>query len=98
NGANAVNGQRGRQRAILREGVYAINPALFVVMTEDSVFSLRNLQGSQEAKAIADWQRVLSDIGGFSPLVVGSAIETQDPLNPERSITVDSIGIVTIHD
>src|SRR5262249_2234464 len=28
-------GQRGRQRAILREGVYAINPALFVVMTED---------------------------------------------------------------
>ena len=96
--ADAVHGQRGRQRSILREGVYAINPALFVVMTEDAVFSLRNLQGSQEAKAISDWQRVLSDIGGFSPLVVGSTIETQDPLNPEKSITVDSIGIVTIHD
>ncbi len=96
--ASVVHGQRGRQRSILREGVYAINPALFVVMTEDAVFSLRNLQGSQEAKAISDWQRVLSDIGGFSPLVVGSTIETQDPLNPEKSITVDSIGIVTIHD
>jgi uncharacterized membrane protein YqiK len=28
-------GQRGRQRMILREGVYAINLALFVVITED---------------------------------------------------------------
>ncbi len=32
-------GQRGRQRAILREGVYAINLALFVVITEDEVHS-----------------------------------------------------------
>src|SRR4029453_16930654 len=32
-------GQRGRQRAILREGVFAINLALFVVITEDKVFS-----------------------------------------------------------
>ena len=97
-GTAAARGQRGRQRSILREGVYAINPALFVVMTEDAVFSLRTLQGPQETKAIADWQRVLSEIGGFNPVVVGGAIETQDPLNPERSITVDSIGIVTIHD
>src|SRR5438477_3875980 len=28
-------GQRGRQRSILREGVYAINLALFYVITED---------------------------------------------------------------
>ena len=32
--APAACGQRGRQRAILREGVYAINLALFVVITE----------------------------------------------------------------
>jgi uncharacterized membrane protein YqiK len=31
-------GQRGRQRATLREGVYAINTALFVVITEDAVY------------------------------------------------------------
>ena len=30
-------GQRGRQRGILREGVYAINTALFVVITETGV-------------------------------------------------------------
>lgn len=96
--AGAMRGQRGRQRSILREGVYAVNPALFVVITDDAVYSLRSLQSSQEAKAIADWQRVLSELGGFSPVVVGGAIESQDPLNSERTISVDSIGIVTIHD
>src|SRR5690348_7321011 len=39
-GAESERGQRGRQRAILREGVYAINPALFVVITEDVVYHL----------------------------------------------------------
>src|SRR5262252_1374859 len=34
-----AGGQRGRQRGILREGVYAVNLALFVVITEDRVFS-----------------------------------------------------------
>jgi uncharacterized membrane protein YqiK len=91
-------GQRGRQRAILREGVYAINPALFVVMAEDVVYSLRHLQGAQEAKSISEWQRALFDIGGFTPVVVGGGIETQDPLNPERTMIVDNIGIVTVHD
>jgi uncharacterized membrane protein YqiK len=94
----APRGQRGRQRAILREGVYAINPALFVVMTEDAVFSMRNLQGPQELKAITDWQKVLTEIGGFSPVVIGGALETQDPLNSEKTMYVDGIGIVTIHD
>ena len=35
-----LRGQRGRQRAILREGVYAINVALFTVITEDTVYRL----------------------------------------------------------
>src|ERR1041384_750640 len=34
-----AGGQRGRQRGILREGVHAINVALFVVITEERVFS-----------------------------------------------------------
>ena len=34
----APAGQRGRQRAILREGVYAINLALFVVLTDPAAF------------------------------------------------------------
>src|SRR5690348_6917560 len=44
-------GQRGRQRAILREGVYAINLALFVVITEDVVYRL-SLQGVQELETL----------------------------------------------
>ena len=50
-GKPELAGQRGRQRAILREGVYAINPALFVVITEDAIFTLRRVQDHQEAAA-----------------------------------------------
>ena len=51
-GQNAATvGQRGRQRIILREGMYAINLALFVVVTEDTVYRL-DLQGRQEFQAI----------------------------------------------
>jgi uncharacterized membrane protein YqiK len=101
-GSNTFNGentgQRGRQRAILREGVYAINPALFVVITEDAVYALRRIQSRQEIAAIVDWQGELAACEGFSPVVVGAPMTTTDPLHPEREHTVDSIGIVTIHD
>jgi uncharacterized membrane protein YqiK len=94
----AVRGQRGRQRAILREGVYAINPALFVVMTEDAVYYLRHLLGAKESAVVVGWQEQLSDVDGFRPLVVGAPVETVDPLHPESKISVDSIAIVTVHD
>src|SRR5262249_39397301 len=42
-------GQRGRQRDILREGVYAINTALFVVITEDGVYA-GPVQDAERAK------------------------------------------------
>src|SRR3954453_24054083 len=44
-------GQRGRQRAILREGVYAINLALYVVITETNVYRLAT-QSKQEVASI----------------------------------------------
>jgi len=47
----ASNGQKGRQRGILREGVYAINIALFNVITEDRVFTL------EWAKSLEEWQQ-----------------------------------------
>ncbi len=90
-------GQRGRQRAILREGVYAINLALFVVITEDRVYRLQ-MQGKQELEAIVGWQKELRDINGFDPVVIGAPVRTEDPLTPGRPIDIDSIGIVTIHD
>ena len=91
-------GQRGRQRAILREGVYAINPALFVVITENTVFSLRDLQTAQERAILESWQSELKEIDGFDPVVVGGGIKIPDPTNPEQTQVVDSIGIVTVQD
>jgi uncharacterized membrane protein YqiK len=93
-----VRGQRGRQRAILREGVYAINLAAFVVIAEDRIFALRAVQDRQEAITAAHWREELLEADGFSPVVVGRALEAADPLNPDHTIMVDSIGIATVHD
>ena len=76
-----VVGQRGRQRAILREGVYAINLALFTVITEDTVYRLE-AGGSKELKALVNWQNELNQIDGFSPVIIGGPVEAPDPLNP----------------
>jgi uncharacterized membrane protein YqiK len=57
-------GQKGRQRGILREGVYAINIALFNVITEDRVFTL------EWAKSLEEWQSQLRELHGFSPLII----------------------------
>jgi uncharacterized membrane protein YqiK len=92
------HGQRGRQLAILREGVYAINPALFVVLTEDAVYTLRRLLTSQELAVVRDWQEELDAIDGFAPVVIGRPMESANQLHPEQTTMVDSIGIVTVHD
>lgn len=77
-------GQKGRQRGILREGVYAINLALFNVITEDEVYTL-DRQNDEELKA---WQKSLSEIDGFDPIVIGAK-------HGDKS---DNIGIITVHD
>jgi uncharacterized membrane protein YqiK len=93
-------GQRGRQRAILREGVYAINLALFVVVAEDRVY-----QGPvrERQQVYADWQAQLLAIGGFDPLVVGSgaplrADEAEPTDDPAAASDRDNIAVVTVHD
>ncbi|MFL5342300.1 MAG: SPFH domain-containing protein [Gemmataceae bacterium] len=92
-----VLGQRGRQRAFLREGVYAINPALFLVITSNAVYRLPGA-GGQEMQAILSWQQELVEANGFGPVMIGELVEIADPLHPETTTKVDSIGIVTIHD
>lgn len=89
-------GQRGRQRSILREGVYAINLALFVVVTEDHVFHL-NMAGKDEFYRLQEWQKELGIDDGFSPVVLGGPITTIHPLTGEETVG-DSIGIATVHD
>ncbi|MHB8861858.1 MAG: SPFH domain-containing protein [Pirellulaceae bacterium] len=97
-GKSTRRGQRGRQLAILREGVYAVNPALFLVITENAVFNLVKLLTNQERATIVDWQKELTAVNGFNPVVIGRPIMALDPLHPETEQTVDSIGIVTVHD
>jgi uncharacterized membrane protein YqiK len=96
-GDGMLRGQRGRQRSILREGVYAINLACFVVITEDIVYHL-NIQGRVELEKLLGWQKELKMVDGFSAVVIGGLVETTDPLIAGRSMVVDSIGIVTIQD
>jgi uncharacterized membrane protein YqiK len=90
-------GQRGRQRAIMREGVYAVNLALFVVITEDAVYRLTT-QGRQELETLMNWQKQLLEMDGFSPVVIGGPMDAPDPVNTDRKIRVDNIGIVTVQD
>jgi uncharacterized membrane protein YqiK len=96
-------GQRGRQRAILREGLFAINLALFVVITEERVFS-GPLKETDEKK-YKDWQSQLSTIDGFDPVVIGHGGgqfqgKVSDPVaGTDLTLTsIDTIGVVTVHD
>lgn len=96
--APAALGQRGRQRAILREGVYAINPALFVAITEEKVYSLAAIQNRQELETLKQFLEELANIDGFSPIVIGAQMKSEQSPESDHASLVDSIGIVTVHD
>jgi uncharacterized membrane protein YqiK len=94
-------GQRGRQRAFLREGVYAVNLAAFVVVTEDGV--LAGPVRDAGRAGFADWHQQLVAMDGFSPVIVGHggrrAKGAPDPAPGESSLSAgDTIGVVTVHD
>ncbi len=95
-------GQRGRQRAILREGVYAINTALFVVITEQSVHA--GPVNRAERDQCNSWQQEILAARGFSPVLIGSAFYAQSDGDAAAQVDAstlmphDLIGIVTIHD
>jgi uncharacterized membrane protein YqiK len=97
------NGQRGRQRSILREGLYALNLALFVVITEDGVYS--GPIHERDGKKYGDWLAQLMEINGFSPVVIGHGgdnyVGKTDQLASGVEVILDptdTIGIVTVHD
>jgi len=75
-------GQKGPQRMLLREGTYAINLALFVVLTPDRLYNL-SLDGS-DVEMFNRMAEVIKERDGFRPLVIQGS--------------EDRIGIVTIHD
>src|SRR3954469_5753927 len=75
-------GQRGRQRAVLREGVYAINLSLFTVITESKVHVLADVVDRSELAAIYQWRDALLAINGFSPIVIGRTTHVANSLDP----------------
>ncbi|HEX7665141.1 MAG TPA: hypothetical protein VF407_11535, partial [Polyangiaceae bacterium] len=77
-----AGGQRGPQRAILREGTYAVHLGLFVVITEAQVYHLP--LGSNDASMFHQMAMTIHERNGFSPVVIKG--------------TDDLVGVVTVHD
>ena len=101
--SSRIAGQKGRQRAILREGVYAINPALFTVISENAVFALKVVQTRAEQESLGRWLAELRAASGFGPVVVGkgtavAAIPDHDAAVVATEAPADSLAIVTVHD
>jgi uncharacterized membrane protein YqiK len=94
-----AGGQKGPQRAIVREGTHAINVAQFVIITASRVHGL--LLSDEEKNTIDHMGQVLRDRNGFTPVVIGGVAsrvvqaEKSDQVDDNAS---DVLGVVTIHD
>ena len=83
----AAGGQKGPQRKILREGTHIINPALFVVMTEEATYGLSL---DKDEQAYYDNMRgVLVQRSAFVPVVIKEIPGTHES---------DQLAIVTVMD
>ena len=60
-------GQRGPQRQIVRQGVYAFNTALFVVMAGDKVYAI---DVGNDKEALDQMRRTIEDRHGFEPVII----------------------------
>lgn len=83
----AAGGQKGPQRKILREGTHIINPALFVVMTEEATYGLSL---DKDEQAYYDNMRgVLVQRSAFVPVVIKEIPGTHES---------DQLAIITVMD
>ncbi|WGS54245.1 SPFH domain-containing protein [Paraburkholderia sp. D15] len=80
-------GQKGPQRKVLREGTHILNPALFVVMTEDTTYSLS--MAPEERAYYARMRDVLDERSAFTPVVIKEVTGTHGS---------DQIAVVTVQD
>jgi uncharacterized membrane protein YqiK len=83
----AGGGQKGPQRKVLREGTHIINPALFVVMTEEATYSLP--LDAQEQAYYDKMREMLDQRHGFTPVGIRGASDSAES---------DLLAIVTVHD
>ncbi|HEX7554508.1 MAG TPA: flotillin family protein, partial [Geothrix sp.] len=75
-------GEKGPQRQILREGMYAINLAQFVVLTEDQVYYLP--LDKSEVETFQKMSAIIAERAGWRPVII-------------RGVD-DAVGVVTVHD
>ncbi|BDU69269.1 hypothetical protein GETHOR_13700 [Geothrix oryzae] len=75
-------GEKGPQRQILREGMYAINLVQFVVLTEDQVYYLP--LDKSEVETFQKMSAIITERAGWRPVIIRGAD--------------DAVGIVTVHD
>jgi uncharacterized membrane protein YqiK len=66
----AKGGQKGPQINILREGTYAINPALFIVFTESQTYGLDISADDHELQRMAN---IIAERQGFVPVIIRGA-------------------------
>jgi uncharacterized membrane protein YqiK len=83
----AGGGQKGPQRKVLREGTHIINPALFVVMTEEGTYSLN--MNDTEREYYDRMRVVLDERSGFTPVVIKERNGAHES---------DQLAIVTVQD
>jgi len=96
----AAGGQKGPQRKVLREGVYAINIAQFIVLTRANTYAVA--LAKSDADTIEAMRAQIEARGGFHPVVIGEqsaqGLRVTDPGTKEARVVNDVIGIVTVHD
>ena len=80
-------GQKGPQRKVLREGTHILNPALFVVMTEEATYSLS--MAPQEQAYYGKMRDLLDERNAFTPVVIKEVAGTHGS---------DQIAVVTVQD
>ena len=94
-----AGGQKGPQRAIVREGTHAVNVAQFAIITAARVHGV--LLSDEEKDTIDRMGQVLRERNGFMPVVIGGKTTTIVPAEkadrPDEDAG-DVLGVVTVHD
>ncbi len=75
-------GQKGIQRAIVREGTYAFNLAQFIIISKSDIFALS--LGSNEMRTVQSMAEKIQERDGFTPIIISGSD--------------DKLGVVTVHD
>lgn len=88
----ANGGQKGPQRAILREGTYAFNLSTFIILTEATDYFI-NIGNKLEVEQIQRMSDDLKAQNGFRPVVI-----RENTRNSSGELVKDPMGIITVQD